>query len=61
MLEYSRTSRDELAAVVEFIAPLNVKAEHRIGYLGDKPEEITQELLEYGPSTTRSWRGRTVN
>ena len=47
MLEYSRTSRDELAAVVEFVAPLNVKAEHRIGYLGDKPEEITQELLEY--------------
>ncbi len=48
MLDYSRASRDELAAVVEFIAPLNVKAEHRIGYLGDKPEEITQELLEYG-------------
>jgi ribosomal protein S18 acetylase RimI-like enzyme len=48
MLEYSRASRDELAAVVEFIAPLNIKAEHRIGYLGEKPEEITQELLEYG-------------
>ena len=48
MLDYSRASRDDLAAVVEFVAPLNVKAEHRIGYLGDKPEEITKELLEYG-------------
>jgi len=48
MLGYSRASRDDLAAVVDFVAPLNVKAEHRIGYLGDKPEEITKELLEYG-------------
>jgi ribosomal protein S18 acetylase RimI-like enzyme len=47
MLEYSRTARDDLAAVVEFIAPLNVKADHRIGYLGDRPEEIARELLEY--------------
>jgi RimJ/RimL family protein N-acetyltransferase len=48
MLEYSRTSRDDLAAVVEFIGPLNVKADHRIGYLGDRPEEIARELLKYG-------------
>jgi hypothetical protein len=47
-MEYSRASRDDLAAVVEFIAPLNLKAEHRIGYLGDRPEEIARELLEYG-------------
>jgi RimJ/RimL family protein N-acetyltransferase len=47
-MEYSRASRDDLAAVVEFIAPLNVKADHRIGYLGDRPEEIARELLEYG-------------
>jgi ribosomal protein S18 acetylase RimI-like enzyme len=48
MLEYSRTSRDDLAAVVEFIASQNDKAEHRIGYLGDTPDEIARELLEYG-------------
>jgi len=48
MLEYSRASRDDLATVVEFIAPLNVKAGHRIGYLGDRPEEIARELTEYG-------------
>jgi RimJ/RimL family protein N-acetyltransferase len=48
MLEYSPASRDDLAAVVEFIASLNVKADHRIGYLSDKPEEIAQDLLEYG-------------
>jgi ribosomal protein S18 acetylase RimI-like enzyme len=48
MLGYSRASRDDLAAVVGFLAPLNVKAEHRIGYLGDSPEEIAQDLLEYG-------------
>ena len=48
MLEYSRASRDDLAAVVEFVASLNVKADHRIGYLGDRPEEIAQDLLEYG-------------
>jgi ribosomal protein S18 acetylase RimI-like enzyme len=48
MLDCSRTSRDDLAAVVEFIAPLNAQAEHRIGYLGDRPEEIARELLKYG-------------
>lgn len=47
MFDYSRTSRDDLATVVEFIAALNVKAEHRIGYLGDNPEEIARDLLEY--------------
>ena len=48
MLGYSRASRDDLAAVVGFVARLNVKADHRIGYLGDRPEEIAQDLLEYG-------------
>jgi len=48
MPEYSPASRDDLASVVEFIASLNVKADHRIGYLGDRPEEIAQDLLEYG-------------
>ncbi|CAN5680777.1 GNAT family N-acetyltransferase [soil metagenome] len=48
MLGYSRASRDDLAAVVGFVGRLNVRDEHRIGYLGDKPPEITQELLEYG-------------
>lgn len=48
MLGCSRASRDDLAAVVEFVALLNVRAEHRIGYLGDKPAEISQELLEHG-------------
>ena len=48
MYDYSRTSRDDLATVVEFIAALNVKAEHRIGYLGDTPKQIAQDLLEYG-------------
>ena len=48
MLDCSRASRDDLAAVVGFVAPLNVIAEHRVGYLGDRPEEITQDLLEYG-------------
>ena len=48
MLDFSRASRDDLAAVIGFVALLNVKAEHRIGYLGDRPEEVRQELLEYG-------------
>ena len=48
MIGYSRVTRDDLAAVVEFVGPLNVKEAHRIGYLGDKPQEIRQELLEYG-------------
>jgi len=48
MTGYSRATRDDLAAVVEFISPLNVKDDHRIGYLGDSPEEIRQELLEFG-------------
>jgi ribosomal protein S18 acetylase RimI-like enzyme len=48
MLDYSRTSREDLAAVVEFIAPLNAQAEHRIGYVGDTPEEIARDLLKYG-------------
>ncbi len=48
MLGCSRASRDDLVAVAGFVAPLNIKAEHRIGYLGDRPEQITQELLQYG-------------
>lgn len=48
MLGYSRASRDDLQEITRFVAPLNVIAEHRIGYLGDRPDEITQELLEYG-------------
>jgi ribosomal protein S18 acetylase RimI-like enzyme len=48
MFDYSRPSRDDLAAIVEFIAALNVKAEHRIGYVGETPDEIARDLLEYG-------------
>jgi len=48
MFDYSRASRDDLAAVVEFISALNAKAEHRIGYVGDNREEIGRDLVEYG-------------
>ena len=48
MIHYSRASRDELAAVAAFVASLNVHSAHRIGYFGDKPEEVGRELLENG-------------
>jgi ribosomal protein S18 acetylase RimI-like enzyme len=48
VVDYSRASRDDLADVAEFVASLNVLSQHRIGYFGDKPEEVTRELLEYG-------------
>jgi ribosomal protein S18 acetylase RimI-like enzyme len=47
VIDYSRASRDDLAAASNFVASLNARSEHRIGYFGDKPEEVTQELLEY--------------
>jgi ribosomal protein S18 acetylase RimI-like enzyme len=48
VIDYSRASRDDLATAAEFVASLNVQSAHRIGYFGDKPEEISRELLEYG-------------
>ncbi|MGH2699330.1 MAG: GNAT family N-acetyltransferase [Actinomycetota bacterium] len=48
MISYERASREDLAAVADFFASLNVQASHRIGYFGDSPAEISRELLEYG-------------
>jgi ribosomal protein S18 acetylase RimI-like enzyme len=47
VIDYFRASRDDLADIAEFVASLNVRPEHRIGYFGDKPEEVNRELLEY--------------
>ena len=48
MIVYDRAARKDLEAIASFIGPLNIRPEHRIGYLGDTPAEVKGALLEYG-------------
>lgn len=46
MTKLQRVSREQIAEVAAYIAPLNARREHHVAWLGTSAEQIEQELLE---------------